>query len=300
MSNMLRFAVDSLGSRILVFCAVVLLTQVACASRPFEDGGLFDGRTSQLVTVDQVVKDVGAGDIVIVSESHGFDPHRRRQIEIMQALAAKGLNVSVGMEFFYRGQQPFVDAFLSGSLPETDFLKAIGWGGLPFAAYRDQVQFPLHSGGWTVALNAPRALTGAIAKKGVAGLSPEERAQLPVDFERGNAGYYERFLEAMGGHAPSATMERYFEAQSAWDEVMAIEAIAYLQRRPEQTLVIIVGDFHAAYGGGLGARLNARGSAPKATISQVNSNDYDADELELVVLPHPKFGPRGDAVSVAR
>ncbi len=160
---------------------------------------------------------------------------------------------------------------------------------------------PLAAGGWTIALNAPRTLTSAIAKKGVAGLSPEELALLPTDFERGNDGYFERFKEIMGGaHVPAEMLETYFEAQSAWDEVMATEAIAYLERRPEQTLVIIVGDFHAAYGGGLGDRLSRRGKAPKRIISQINLNEYDESVWLSAVLPDSRYGPRGDAVWVAR
>lgn len=287
------------SSRILIASVGLLLTQSACASSPFADG-LFDGQTSAPMLLTDVLSDVGPGDIVIVSENHGFEPHHRRQVEVLEKLKAAGLRVSVGMEFFYRGQQSQVDDFLLGRVAEADFLKAIGWGGTPFSMYREQVLFPLSAGGWTVALNAPRALTSAIAKKGLAGLMPEERAQLPADFSRGSAGYFERFKAVMGDHVPQTMLERYFEAQSAWDEVMAIEAIEYLRGQPDHTLVIIVGDFHAAYGGGLGDRLKARGLAPKATISQVNSNDYDPTRVGDAIRPHTVYGPRGDAVWVAR
>lgn len=297
---MKAFEIHWMFTRALAVPFFVLLSQTACAHSPFARGGLYDGSTSLPVEVDAVLQEVGPGDIVIVSESHGFIPHHLHQIEVLEKLKAMGRKVSVGMEFFHRGQQAYVDDFLERRIEESDFLKAIGWGGTPFSSYRRQVEFPLQAGGWTIALNAPRALTSAIAKKGVAGLSREERAQLPADFERGNAGYFERFKQIMGDHVPEPMIEKYFQAQSAWDEIMATEAIAYLERRPEQTLVIIVGDFHAAYGGGLGDRLGKRGKAPKRIISQVNSSEYDDRDLSSAVLPHPRFGPRGDAVWVAR
>ncbi|MCM2280944.1 MAG: ChaN family lipoprotein [Bdellovibrionaceae bacterium] len=298
--NFLVRMIGFLSSRILTVSAVALVSQVACASGPFAAGGLFDGQTSQPVTLAETLRDVKAGDVVIVAESHGFEPHHRRQVEVLQTLAAAGLNVSVGMEFFYRGQQPLVDAYLADPSTEKAFLHKLGWTDPPFSFYREQVLFPLQASGRTVALNAPRALTSAIAKKGVAGLTPAERAQLPSDFVVGNDGYLQRFMEVMGGgHIPSAGVMKYFEAQSAWDDVMATEAISYLQRRPEQTLVILVGDFHAAYGGGLGDRLTARGYAPKVTISQLNSSEYEDSDLTSAVRPHPIYGPRADAVSVA-
>jgi uncharacterized iron-regulated protein len=72
---------------------------------------------------------------------------------------------------------------------------------------------------------------------------------------------------------------------------MAWRALQHLDENPEDILVIIVGDFHVSYGGGLPDRLRARGAADVVTISQV----LEKDEVKV----HPKYGARADFVWVS-
>ncbi len=71
-----------------------------------------------------------------------------------------------------------------------------------------------------------------------------------------------------------------------------------LRAHPEQVLVIIVGDFHASYGGGLPDRLRARGVTSMLVISQVNRFGLDDDETRRLVVPDPRHGVRADYVWV--
>jgi uncharacterized iron-regulated protein len=80
---------------------------------------------------------------------------------------------------------------------------------------------------------------------------------------------------------------------------MAWVSTEYLRMHPEQILVIIVGDFHATYGGGLPDRLRARG-ADVLTISQVNLSGLSGDEENGEILPDEKFGPRAEYIWVSR
>lgn len=276
------------------------LLQPACAS-PWKTGSIYNGRDGAEVRLDGLASSVRPGAIVIVSENHGFVPHHENQYKFLESLASAGLQkISVGMEFFARTFQAAIDSFLLGNLAEADFLKQVEWGSNKFEDYRRQVLFPAIHQGRTLGLNAPRALTGRISKVGIQGLTAEEKAQIPPNFQLGNSNCLERFKATMGGHVPEEAISRYFEAQSVWDETMATVATDYIRANPQQVLVIIVGDFHAIYGGGLPDRLKARGAKDVVVVSQVNLSGLNSDEENAAILPDPNWGPRGDYVWAER
>lgn len=279
-----------------LFVLLTVLTQSACGSVSKEES-IHAGGDLQPVTLEHVVSHIRPGTIVVLSENHGFEPHHENQRKFLDLLAQSGLNkVSVGMEFLARTFQTSVDAYLMGHLSEAEFLQAVQWGGNRFEDYRYQVRFPFLHGGKTIALNAPRSLTSRISKVGLSGLTVEEKSMMPPGFTLGNTSYFERFVDSMQGHMPDEAVQRYFEAQSTWDETMAWVATSFLNENPDHVLMILVGDFHAAYGGGLPDRLRARGAQHVVVISQVNVtglNDSDARDL---LAPHPKWGSRADFI----
>lgn len=280
-----------------LFLVSVLLS--ACAHAEVQ--GIFDGRSLQPITLDQALSKVAPGSVVIVGENHGFKTHQNQQVEVMSALRRHGLKVSVGMEFFTFTDQPIVDEYRQGRLAEVDFLAQIKWGLPKFDFYRDQVNFPnLSEGSRTWALNAPRALTSKVAKSGMASLDSEEQALLPPRFQLGRDSYRQRFLALMP-HLPSPEAgERYFAAQSVWDDTMAWRAVEFLARYPEQVLVIVVGEFHVQYGGGLPDRIKARRSDLRVwTLSQVNTADLTDEEVEAEIAPSAQEGPRADVLWLA-
>lgn len=260
--------------------------------------GLLSGASLQPSKIEDVVSAVRPGGVLVISEEHGNAQHYARQKEALQALHQAGrCTVSVGLEFIDWTHPEATSGFVAGTLAEADFLKAVGWGGNPFSDYRDQALFPRVSGGALLGVNAPRALSGAIAKKGVAGLSSDETELLPPAFTVGSLDYRERFEAIMGGgHIPAASMDRYFAAQSVWDDTMAWQAREFLDQNPTHCLAIIVGDFHAAWGGGLPDRLRARGIAQVVTISQFDTGALSDSEVSEQVGPHPKYGARADAL----
>ncbi len=263
-------------------------------------GGLYSSRTQQWVVLDQALSEVKPGSVVIIGENHGLRAHQTQQIAILQILDYKKLNVSVGMEFFSYPDQALVNQYRAGTLDEESFLKAAHWGTLDFSYYRGQVNFPMKSkGGMTVALNAPRALTGKIAKTGLSSLTPEELNILPPDFTLGRDSYKTRFIENVPHKMPEEAMNRMFAAQSAWDDTMAWQAQKFLKAHPTQVLVIIVGEFHSQYGGGLPDRLRARGVSSVLTFSQINTAEYADDQLTELIAPSLRDGARADYLWLA-
>jgi uncharacterized iron-regulated protein len=277
--------------------SVLLAAPAALAARA---PGLYDGITGQAVSLERALAGVRPGHVVVVGEQHDLAGHHVNQLAVLLTLRAMGLKVSVGFEFFYYPDQPWVDRYARGEIPEEEFLRAVRWGRIPFDWYRPLVLFPRDAGGHVRALNAPPVLTRALAQRGLAGLSGEERALLPPGFQPGSDRYFERFRVAMGQHGvmSEAVLRNYFLAQSAWDDTMAWQATEFMRVNPDQVLVIIVGDFHASYGGGLPDRLRARGLGDILVISQANRYGLSDEEARGLIVPDPQHGPRADFVWV--
>lgn len=234
--------------------------------------------------------------IIVLGENHGLKTHQRQHVQILEALRAMGRRVHVGMEFFYYPQQDQVDSFRLGCVSESDFLKSISWGSPSFDYYRDQVLFPRYEiGERTWALNAPRAVTSQVARVGVDRLPVELKALLPPNFAVGSPVYRERFFKLMGDHVKDPSLlQNYFEAQSVWDDTMAWRVQTFQNLHPEDVMVIVVGEFHVGYGGGLPDRLKARGVTGILTLSQVDTKGLSEAELQKQVQPDAQYGPRAD------
>ncbi len=277
---------------------VSLLTS-ACAHAQIQ--GIIDGSTHAPVTLEQSLDSVTPGSIVIIGENHGLKTHQDQQLQIMAALRAKSLKVSVGMEFFTFTDQAFVDQYRQGALTEADFLKSIHWGSPSFDFYKDQALFPnLAEGAQTWALNAPRKITSKVSKTGLASLDEGERALLPPYFQVGRDSYRERFLGMMPHLPDPAAGDRYFTAQSIWDDTMAWRAVDFITTKPDQVLVIVVGEFHVQYGGGLPDRIRARSPhTPILTFSQINTTDLTDAEVAAEIAPSTKEGPRANTLWLA-
>jgi uncharacterized iron-regulated protein len=281
-------------SSAFVLVGVLFATLCACAHGP-RSPTLQDGHSLQGMSLQQVAARVSPGSILVLGENHDNAVHSAQHLELLHELRKMGLKVSVGMEFLSYPVQSGLDAFLKSEISETEFLKAAGWGGANFDYYRAQILFPRQSGGWTYALNSPQGLSSKIAKGGLEALDSNDRMLLPPQFTRGRAEYFERFKATMGGHLPSKEkLEHYFLAQSLWDDTMAWQALQALQRDPAQVLVIIVGEFHVQYGGGLPDRLIARGARKVLTLSQMNIKNLTANEVAAETSPVGVYGPRAD------
>lgn len=281
--------------------SLVLVAVLVSACAHAQTSGIYRGKDLQAQTLSESLSKVTPGSIVVVGENHGLSEHQRQQVEIMNQLRSQGHRVAVGMEFFTYTDQAHVDAYRAGGLAEADFLKAIAWGQPSYDFYRDQAVFPnLSEGAKTLALNAPRALTGKVAKLGLSALSAEEKALLPPGFSLGRDSYKKRFLEMMP-HLPNPEAgERYFAAQSIWDDTMAWRATDYIQAHPDQVLVIVVGEFHVRYGGGLPDRILARSPrTPVMTFAQVNTAGLSNSEIQDEMNPDTDYGVRADYLWLA-
>lgn len=263
----------------------------------FAQAQILDGHGLNAVNLESALSEVKPGGIVVLGEEHGTKVQPLFQVQVMKTLEKMGHKVSVGMEFLNYPYQPLVDQYRAGSLSEADFLAKVKWGSFSYEGYKHQILFPKAGQGTTIALNAPAALTSKVAKTGVSSLTPSEAALMPPNFQKGNDLYFDRFRITMGDHLPSqAALGRYFEAQSIWDDTMAWKATEYIKSNPDQVLVIVVGEFHVQYGGGLPDRIKARGIDNVTTFSLINLNGMTEEEIKEEIAPSAKYGDRASYI----
>lgn len=287
----------------LFFCGLSLFGQVSPAQngeKMIETQAYYNSQ-GQKIELEAVFSRVRPGDVIVIGENHGQAQARQQQLEVLHHLRTKGFKVSLGMEFFTYTDQELVNLFMQKKISEEDFLNQINWGqGFPFSFYRDQVLSQNRDRGeLTIALNAPRTITGQVAKKGLESLSPEQEKLLPPNLTLGNDLYRQRFIEQMP-HLPNPeTADRYFAAQSIWDDTMAWKIQQFMTDHSDQVLVVIVGDFHVQYGGGVPDRISSRSGRRPFILSYQSSIDLSQEELNQLILPHPVFGSRADFIWVA-
>lgn len=256
----------------------------------------YDGVTQSLTSTESLFSRVRPGTVLVVGEQHAQAFHRDQHMEILRGLRARGLKVSVGMEFINYTDQHVLNRYKSGEMSESDFLKAVNWGGFSYDFYRQQVLYPqISSGEHTVALNIPRPITTKISRQGLESLTVDEQQLLPPNFQAGRDSYFNRFMLVAGAHCKSP--KNCFLAQSAWDDTMAWQAGEFLRSHPDHVLVIIVGEFHVQYGGGLPDRIRARyPTADILTVSQIWAEGMLDEEIIEQMEPSIVEGPRADFV----
>ena len=263
-------------------------------------GGLIDGLNANPVSLDSVLQNIKPGQVLVVSEKHDDEKHHINQLSVLAGLTKLKIRFSVGFEFIDFTKNNEIDTYMAGLQTEESFLKAVGWGKIPFRFYKPLMMATVGLG-FPYGINLPQKIASRIFNVGMAGLTSAERALLPSDFALGNAGYRKRVVVASkshGGEMDPDQTQKFFEAMCAWDDTMAFQAVKALGDFPNQVLVIIVGNFHADFGGGLPDRLKARGVKDLTVITQVAAVDLTPAELQSEIQVSPEFGPHADYIWV--
>lgn len=218
--------------------------------------------------------------IVAVGESHDDAAHHVLQAEVLAALAAR-VPLAVGLEMVEAEDQPALDAFMSGATSEADF--AVWWKtnwGFDFSLYKPVFDAARAAGVPVRGLNAPRDVVKAVGKKGLAGLTPAERARIPaVVLESADARYRKYVLDSVSGHgAPPAAIPRMLEAMAVWNETMGENAAKLAAEG--RVVLVIAGQGHVLYKAGILESAARRGAGP-AQVLLPWSDVPQAGELPL-------------------
>jgi uncharacterized iron-regulated protein len=208
-------------------------------------------------------------DVFIIGEFHDSYACHVWQKDFIEALAKEYPRLLVGFEFFNRGDDPFLDLYLSGKISEAELLQKTGWyqrGALNFAYTRLVLETVKKLGLKAVGLNVPRELVSRVAKGGFAKLSAAEQAMFPgVERSYPEHEYFVR--STLGEFAVQVPLwfGNVYAAQKCWDVVMAESLRLALARQECRGYkgIIIAGSAHVAYGLGIPWRYRLRDKRAK-------------------------------------
>ena len=214
-----------------------------------------------------------AARVIAVGEKHDEASHHRVQAAVLGALADRDPGLVVGFEMVSQDQQAALDDFSSGKTTEADFSAwwKKSWG-FDYTLYKPIFDAARSRRLRLVGLNAPISLVKAVAKKGLSGLTPAERAQLPSSVQESGDARYRAFVkDSLSGHGlPPEAMARMMEAQAVWNETMGAKAAELAEK---SRVVVIAGQGHMLWRAGIPESALRRGAGSVA-----------------VVLPYPQDG----------
>ena len=139
--------------------------------------------------------------LLLVGEEHTAMESHRVERRVLEELADAGRRVSIGLEMYPYGEQPWLDQWVGGKLSEKEFVEQSRWyknWGYNWGYSRDifllagEAQMPMF------AINTPREVVAAVRKKGFTGLTEEEAAHVPAKIDTENADHLRLFKASFG------------------------------------------------------------------------------------------------------
>lgn len=227
-----------------------------------------DNRTGDSLTPKELAARLKDVRLLFVGESHTSVEFHNAQRRVVEELAKAGRQVLVGLEMYPYTEQAWLDRWSMGELSEAAFLKDSRWyknWGYHWLYYRDIFLFARDNRIRMFGVNIPREVVSAVNRKGLANLTPEERAHLPTKIDTDHEEHKRLFRAFFGGgdvlHGGGMSQEqweRMFAAQCTWDAAMGSHAVKALQKLGDKDaiMVVLIGSGHVAYG--LGAERQAR------------------------------------------
>lgn len=245
---------------------------VARSAQPFAARRNSDG---EVLTQARLLDELSRYDLVCLGEAHDEPRDHYAELVISEGLERRarisGRALGIGFEMF---QEQYADALYSygvGRLDDAGLRRRTQYEkrwGFPYAFYQpllalgQSYRLPLK------ALNASQELTRAVAKDGLAKLSPRLRRQVPRELDLRDEEHRARFDQLMTEHPglSAADRDNYYAAQVVWDETMADNAARWLaERAPSRQLVVIAGSAHCQHVA-IPARVERRGSYRTASV----------------------------------
>lgn len=274
--------------------AIVLLALVCAGCTTMRQPGAPPARAvwidlvrGEAVSTKAVLDDLARAGVVFIGETHGVAYHHRVQLEVLQALFARGVPLLLCLEQLEAGDQPAIDRYNRREIDFATLAREIDWPRkwTNYLDYRALCEFARQHGIPIVGLNAPAQIIRDVFRNGgIEKLTQEQRAQLPADLAI-SSPEYERLIQTQLGAHSSARPENLramYEAQVARDEAMAATIVAArAATEPRRTALVIAGAGHVRYGFGTvdGVRRRDPGVVDRAIL-------IDADGMSAANVTH--------------
>jgi uncharacterized iron-regulated protein len=270
------------GIVLIAICAIPAEAQALDSDSPL----IIDVLMGEPVTMETLLDDLVEARIIYLGEIHTIARHHKLQTEILKELHQRGLKPALGMEMFSVKQQPALDLWLSGKQDLNHLIRELGkehWTNLK--DYESVLTSARDLGIPVIGLNASDRLVRRIAREGLAGLSPEEKASLPEDLEQINP-LHDRLLRLrLRVHKAfeDKSLHNIVLAQALRDSTMA-RAVAEFLNSPkgkDSAMLVIAGSGHLNYGFGVPERVSRRLNVPFRIILASESGELVLSEQEM-------------------
>lgn len=148
---------------------------------------------------------LAAAHAVCVGEDHPNPHHHWVQLEVMRQVTKTATPpLALGMEMFQRPFQGVLDDYGAKRIDSEALRSRAGWAerwGYEYGLYGPTIDVAVGAKAQLLALNAPKELTKKVVRKGLASLTPEEKAQVPelnLD-DKQHRAWFDALMEGMGG-----------------------------------------------------------------------------------------------------
>jgi uncharacterized iron-regulated protein len=239
---------------------------------------------------DGMMTRVSGVDIVLLGELHDHAVGHAAQLAIIEDTLDQFPNSVVAFEMLERDEQLRVDDYMDGLIDARTFASltlSANWGGVGgwAAWYQPIIDAIKDRGGSVIAANAPRRYVKLARTDGFGRIEslPKNRRSLVNYPDKLSSGRYrERFWE-LAAHSdggkdeevdvtiidPEDPLLPMFRSQQIWDATMAQSIIA-LKPSNTRKVLLLVGQFHVEYDGGIVQELRNRMPAASVLVISIH------------------------------
>ena len=239
-------------------------------------GKIYSAREGSHISFQKMIKELKESEFIYVGETHNSLPMHDIQSKIIQALYEQDKNLSIGLEMFPVSFQEALNKWSMAILSKDEFIRESRWyvnWNFNFGFYEKIFKLAKNNKIPLYALNAPRAIIRKIRMKGWGKLSDNEKKAVPkpdVSHEEHRVLIRTIFESMelphkMKGGDLDMVFEGLYRAQSAWDEVMAFNALQSREREGRK-MVVMVGSGHLLYNLGINRRAYKKNRLPFKTV----------------------------------
>ena len=239
-------------------------------------GKIFSAKSGKPVSLSKMISEIGESRFVYVGETHNSLPMHEIQLKVIRDLYNKDKNLSIGLEMFPVTSQEILNKWNLGILSKFEFIRESLWyvnWNFNFGFYEKIFSFAKENRIPMYALNAPKPTITKIRMRGWEALSDEEKRLVPQpDLSLEEHRMLIRTIfetteipHQMKGKGLDMMFEGLYRAQSAWDEVMAYNAILNA-RRDSSNMVVLAGSGHLLYNLGINYRAYEKSNLPFRTV----------------------------------
>lgn len=239
-------------------------------------GKIYSAQEGKPIPFSKMIAEMEDCEFVYVGETHDSLPMHEIQARIIQALYERERDLSIALEMFSIDNQDALNKWSLGILSRDEFIRESRWyvnWNFNFGFYEGIFRLAKENKILVHALNVPREIISKIRMRGWEGLSEEEKKIVPdpdLSHEEHRALIRTIFEgtelpHQMKGKGLEMAFEGLYRAQSAWDEVMASNAVS-VQKREDKKVIVLAGSGHLIYNLGISRRAYEKSPLPYKTV----------------------------------